>query len=214
MTAKFIDDFTSSNNEPINFLETLKCLGPCVDYRIHYTPKRVYSEIVQTNGISEQNLTLAFECQCSKVISLKPIKIKKTFNSSGSEWKIEVEKIIQSLPENHKITWVERYQKHFKVSVEIWEYDTHSAWEKPLKSFGRQYSFLLSCHDCDAVSVIEIKNNYFRGPFLKVLNSVPLSTLNKIRSLDKNIWRNVIWPTRLEYENSRTGFDLRNTEQK
>lgn len=214
MSAKFIDDFTSSNNEPINFLETLKCLGPCVNYRIQYTPKRVYSEIVDTNGISEQNLTLAFECQCSKVISLKPRKIKKTFNSSGSEWKIEVEKIIQLLPENHNITWVERYEKYFKVSVEIWKYDIHSAWETPLKRFGRHYNFLLSCHNCEAVSVIEIKNSYFRGSFCQVLNSVPLSILNKIRCLDKDIWRNVIWPTRLEHENFGAGFDMRNTEKK
>lgn len=69
MSAQFIDDLISSNNNPLNFLKTLNRFGSCVDYRIQYTPKRVYSEIVDTNGISEQNLTLAFECQCSKVIS-------------------------------------------------------------------------------------------------------------------------------------------------
>lgn len=214
MSAQFIDDFTSSNNEPINFLETLKCLGPCIDYRIQYTPKRVYSEIVDTNGISEQNLTLEFECQCGKLISLKPRNIEKSFDSSGSEWGIEVEKIIQSLPENQKITWVERHEKYFEVSVEIWEYDIHSAWETPLKRFGRQYNFLLSCHNCDAVSIIEIKNSYFRGSFCKVLNRVPLSTLDKIRCLDKDIWRNVIWHTHLEYKNFTAGYDRRNKDHK
>lgn len=212
MSAQFIDDLISSSNNPLNFLKTLNRFGSCVDYRNHYTPKQLFSEIQDKNGIPINNLTLAFECQCGKLISLKPRNIEKSFDSSGSEWGIEVEKIIQSLPENQKITWVERHEKYFEVSVEIWEYDTHSAWQTPINLFGRQYNFLLSCHDCDAVSVVEIKNSFFRHPFCKVLNRVPLSTLDKIRCLDKDMWRNVIWHTRLEYKNFTAGYDRRNTD--
>lgn len=214
MSAQFIDDLISSNNNPTNFLNKLKHLGPCVDYRNNYNPKLLFDVLYVKNGIAKYNLTLAFECQCAKVISLKPRNYKKSFESSGSEWKIEVEKIIQSLPENHKITWVERHETYFEVSVEVWEYDTHSAWEKPINLFGCQYNFLLSCHDCDAVSVVEIKNSFFKHPFCKVLHCVPLSTLDKIRCLDKDMWRNVIWHTRFEYKNFTAGYDRRNTDPK
>ena len=200
MATNHITSFLSSLDDPSNFLKILESLGPCIEYSRQYNPKEIFSYLLNWNGMPKKDVVLAFECHCHKLISLKPHISEKTIDISHLGVKAGLEHLIKRLPQNHKISWWKCNDAYLKATIEKWDYEIHSAWLKPWIFFGKRHIFLLSCRSCERAYLIEIKNIFFLHPHCQINKSVPISTLNKIRQLDKNTWSHLLWHTHLEHK--------------
>jgi hypothetical protein len=198
MTADDSTSFFSSQYDSSNFLKVLERLGPCINHSGKYSPKAMFP-FRHWNQMPKENVVLAYECGCNKLISIKPRLYKKTIDISFLGLAAGLEHLKKKLPQNHKIVWWQFNDAYLKATIEIWEYDVHSAWIKPGFFFGRRYNFLLSCHDCGEVKLIEIKD-FLQHPHCRVIASAPMGTLSVIRQLDINVWRHLLWHKQLEHE--------------
>ena len=88
------------------------------------------------------------------------------------------------------------------------QYDIHSEWSKPKLFGGQKGSALLNCLKCTTINYIELKTSLVKDPSCKNLRAVPLQTIEAIRTMDKSLWRQFVWPIPMKFEHFRIGQDF------
>ncbi len=202
-----VDEMIAEKNDPINFLNYLKRFGSCLDYG--HTPTGFNEQLTDISGVPRYNITLAFTCSgCRNTIPLRSDFISRTFPNNGNEWLVELAEIKKTLPYNQTIKWTRRYDKTLELTIAERLFDIHSAWRKKKLFGGEKGTALLNCLKCNTVNIVELDSNLTKNYVSKNLRSVPLKTIELIRGLEKELWREFLWPIQEKYEHFTIGEDF------
>lgn len=199
MGNSWIDEIAASQNDPNILLNRLKKIGQCLpygDYMNEFTDDGgLFKGGREFSGHSREGVALSYQCDCcGEILPLAPTCLNRNFPNNGADWKVEIAGIQASLKYGEKLSFVEKNDQYFKAYILNFHADCLGLWRKSHRVVGYKFIALLKCLKCDNVSVVQVETFGLTTPTCKRLWSVKIDVIRRLWQLDKNLWREYIWP--------------------